>query len=117
MEGDFFDLVSIGRLAKELLSQCAVFFLREHPGDDVATKKVDDNVEGKVGAARLEGQFAYVPRPDFVWSGGHQPWNRLGCRRSLGPSITVLLTTSEQSMHRADGAQIGAFLQELVINL
>ncbi len=82
VNGHLFNLVSIGGLTDELLSQSAVVFTREHP--------VYDAIEGKTDSARLKGQFAYIPCPNLIGSGGLQPGNWLRSRRPLGSSIAVL---------------------------
>ncbi len=87
----------------------------EHPAHDAPAVDVEDDVEVVVGPLGRPQQLRDVPCPDLIGSSSRQLW--LGIRGMPEPvaALADLLIGLEDAMHRVDGAEIGAPVQQCCV--
>ena len=100
------------RLANHFCGEMLGFPAGQHPSHDVAAVDVEDHVEVVVGPLRRSEQLRDVPRPDLIGSRGHQL--RFGIRgmSELVASFADSHVGVEDTVHRSDGTEICAMIQQ-----
>lgn len=104
------------RLADQSFGQMLGFPVGEHPVHDVPAVDVEDHVEVAVGPLCQPSELCDVRGPDLIRGGGHEPRNGVGGVAQLIVAFPDLLIGLEDTVHRADGAEIGALIQKIRVD-
>ena len=100
------------RLSDQSFSQVLGFPVGEHPPDDVPAVDVEDHVEVVVGPLGGAEQLRDIPGPDLVRRRRHQSRRGISRMPELVTAFPHFLIVFKDAIHRADGAEIGALIEE-----
>ena len=97
---------------EECFEQGGTFRILDAPTDDAAAIDVEDDVEIKAGLFDRPHQLGDVPRPHLVGPLGQQFGLLIDRMATLAAAFRNLTMGGKDAIHRADGAQIDAFIEQ-----
>lgn len=110
-----------GMFCHGVLEECfelnGTFRMLDAPADDAAADDVEDDVEIEVRPFDRPHQFGDVPGPHLIGGTGQQFGRLIDRVATLTAALCNLTMGGKDAIHRADGTQIDAFIEQGRINL
>src|SRR5579872_3704629 len=104
-------------LSDQALGQVSALPIRKHPAHDVAAIDVQDHIEIVMLASERSFQVGDVPTPDMIGRTGLQLGLVIDRMPTLSAPLPDRFVLGQKPVHRAKGAQIDVFFEQLSVHL
>jgi hypothetical protein len=99
-------------IVERRFEQNGAFRIRATPADQAAAIDVEDHIKMEVASSGRAFQFGDIQRPELIRILRQKFRLLVNQRAQLGTAFPDLMVFVQKTIHRTDGAQIVAFIQQ-----